>query len=45
MAKLLSEDEEIKSSLELIFLKDKIENKVAISWIPYKIVLVSGEKK
>ena len=45
MAKLISEDEEIKSSLELIFLKDKIENKVAISWIPYKIVLVSGEKK
>ena len=45
MAKLISEDKEIKSSLELIFLKDKIENKVAISWIPYKIILQSGEKK
>ena len=45
MAKLISEDEEIKSSLELIFLKDKIQDKVAISWIPYKIILVSGEKK
>ena len=45
MAKLISEDEEIKSSLELILLKDKIENKVAISWIPYKILLISGEKK
>ncbi len=44
MAKLISEDEEIKSSLELIFLKDKIKNKVAISWIPYKIILISGEK-
>ena len=45
MAKLISEDEEIKSSLELILLKDKIENKIAISWIPYKIILQSGEKK
>ncbi|MBI2996160.1 MAG: hypothetical protein HYY52_05575 [Candidatus Melainabacteria bacterium] len=38
MAKLVSEDEEIKSSLELIFLKDKTE-------IPYKIILQSAEKK
>ncbi len=45
MAKLISEDEEIKSSLELIFLKDKIENKVVISWIPYKIIFQSGEKE
>ena len=45
MAKLVSEDEEIKSSLELIFLKDKIQNKVAISWIPYKIIFQSGEKE
>ena len=45
MAKLVSEDEEIKSNLELIFLKNKIENKPAISWIPYKIILQSGEKK
>ena len=45
MAKLISEDEEIKSSLELILLKDKIENKIAISWIPYKIILQSGDKK
>ena len=45
MAKLISEDEEIKSSLEIVFLKDEIKNKVAISWIPYKIILQSGEKK
>ena len=45
MAILISEDEEIKSSLELIFLKDKIQNKIAISWIPYRILLVSGERK
>ena len=45
MAKLISEDEEIKSSLEQILLKDKIENKIAISWIPYKIIFQSGEKK
>ncbi len=45
MAKLISEDEEIKSSLELLLLKNKIQNKVAISWIPYKIILQSGEKK
>ena len=45
MARLISEDEEIKSSLEIIFLKDQIKNKVAISWIPYKIILESGEKK
>ena len=45
MAKLISEDEEIKSDLELFFLKDKIKNKPSISWIPYKIILTSGEKK
>lgn len=45
MAILISEDEEIKSSLELIFLRDKIKNKITISWVPYKIVLTSGEKK
>ena len=45
MAKLVSEDEEIKSSLEIFFLKDKIQNKVAVSWVPYRILLQSGEKK
>ncbi len=45
MAKLISEDEEIKSSLEIIFFKDKIQDKVSISWIPYKLFLISGEKK
>ncbi len=45
MAKLVSDDEEIKSSLELILLKENIEDKVAISWIPYKIILNSGEKE
>ena len=39
MAKLVSDDKEIKSSFELILLKEKIEDKVAISWIPYKIIL------
>ena len=44
MAKLVSDDEEIKSSLEIFLLKNNIENKPAISWIPYKIILNSGEK-
>ena len=45
MAKLLSEDDQVKTSFELILLKDEIKNKPAISWIPYKIVLTSAEKK
>ena len=45
MATLLSEDENIKSSFQLVFEKDQIENKHTISWVPYKIVLHSGEKE
>ena len=45
MAILLSEDEEVKSSFGLIFLKEQIENKQTISWIPYKIQLTSANKE
>ena len=45
MAKLISEDNQIQSTLELILLKDQIKNKSDISWIPYKIVLQSAENK
>ncbi len=45
MAKLISEDEEIKSSFSLIFLEEKLEVKKLISWIQYKIVFQSGEKE
>ncbi len=45
MATLLSEDENVKSKFQLIFEKDQVENKEAISWIPYKIILQSGEKE
>ena len=42
MAKLLSEDEEIKSRLEIFFLKEKSKD---TAWLPYKISLESGDKK
>lgn len=45
MAILLSEDEQVKSSFELLFLKDQIKNKPSVSWINYKLVLISGENK
>lgn len=45
MVKLISEDEKIKSSFEIIFLRDKIEHRSNISWIPYKIILESSDKK
>ena len=45
MAKLICEDENVKTSFELIFLKDKIEKRPGISWIPYKIILESLEKR
>lgn len=45
MAKLLSEDETVISSLELILLKDQIKDKTSISWIPYKILLSSAKQK
>ena len=42
MATLFSEDEEIKSKLEIIFLKDKFKEK---NWLPYKLILESGNNK
>ncbi len=45
MAKLISEDEQVKSSFELILLKEKIEKRPGISWLPYKIVIKSSEKE
>lgn len=45
MAILLSEDENVKSSFQVILQKNEIENKHSISWEPYKIVLQSGEKE
>ncbi len=45
MAQLLSEDEQIVSSFNLILLKDKIQNKVSISWIQYKLKLKSAGKE
>ena len=45
MAILLSEDNEVKSSLELIFLKNKLQDKKTISWIPYKLILKSAKKE
>ena len=45
MAKLLSEDDEVKTSIELVLLKDEVENKLNISWVSYKLILKSGEEK
>lgn len=45
MAKLVSEDDEVKSSFELILLKNQIENRPSIAWVPYKIVLYSSDKQ
>lgn len=41
---LHSEDKSLKSRLEIKILKDQIKNKPEISWIPYELFLVSGEK-
>lgn len=45
MARLSSEDEQIKTSFDLIILKDKIKKKPAISWVPYELILQSHDKK
>ncbi|GEM_PF-2330936 len=45
MAKLLSEDEAVVSSLELVLLKDQIRDKTSISWVPYKIMVSSAKQK
>lgn len=45
MAKLLSEDNKVKTKFELILLKEKIEKRPSMSWVPYKLILESSEKK
>ena len=45
MAQLLSEDKQVTTSFSLNFLKDKIQDKISISWIPYKLVLKSADKE
>ena len=45
MAKLISEDENVKTSFEIILLEDKFEKRPRISWVPYKIILESSDKK
>ena len=45
MAQLLSEDKQVTTSFNLILLKDKIQDKISISWIPYKLVLKSADKE
>ena len=45
MAKLISEDEQVRTSFELILIKDQVKNKPGISWIPYKLIIESGYKK
>ena len=45
MARLASEDEQIKTSFELVLLKEKFESKHDISWISYRLILQSANKK
>ena len=45
MALLQSEDEQVRTSFNLIFIKDQIKDKVAISWIPYKIIFQSAKRE
>ena len=44
MALLISEDNEVKSSLEIVFLKNELQEKESISWVPYKLILLSAKK-
>ena len=44
MAKLISEDKEVITTIELVFLKDKLKDKKYFSWIPYKLLLHSGDR-
>lgn len=44
MPKLISEDQNIISSLEFKFLKDQIQYRPEFCWIPYEINLVSANK-
>lgn len=45
MAKLVSEDNEVRSTFELLLLKDKYNLKENISWVSYKLILESNSKK
>lgn len=45
MAKLISEDKNVKSSIEIVLLKDKLKQKPPISWVPYKLVVSSASKE
>ena len=45
MAILLSEDEQVKSSFKLLFVKDQVKKKPSMSWISYKVLLKSAEKE
>lgn len=44
MARLTSEDEQIKSGVELLLLKEKQYIKDAETWIPYNLSIESGSK-
>ena len=45
MAKLISEDEQVRTSFELILIKNQVKNKPGVSWISYKLIIESGYKK
>lgn len=45
MAILYSEDENIKTSIEILILKEEVKSKNPISWVPYKILLKSADKE
>lgn len=45
MAKFISEDKEVKSSIEILLLKDKLKQKPSISWVPYKLIVNSANKE
>lgn len=45
MAKLLSEDDQVKSAFNLVILKEQMKSKVSISWVPYKLTLKSADKE
>ena len=45
MAILYSEDEQVKTSIEILILKEEVKNKNPIAWVPYKILLKSADKE
>ena len=44
MAKLCSEDEQVKTSFELSLISEKLETRNEISWIHYKLILTGVDK-